>query len=132
MIKNTNIQVVASALIRMYIEGGEGNILIITGNEERNYYIQFAGSRGEPFLMCEAVGNKYLLPEHELDHPQIDRLTQMGWEQNPDDPSANLQMVCEVSNDRDRIHLGEKVLQAFNEVYGLAPDCDLDVDIILE
>jgi hypothetical protein len=66
-----------SVLGELYQSGGDGNFAIF--HLGPLYYIQVAVNRGGSPAYCEAVGNHYLDPEHQLSGSQIDMLNRLGW-----------------------------------------------------
>ena len=67
------IKAITVALRRIVEEGGEHNFFILCADEAKNYYVQFAASRGETTVRAEAVSNLYLEPTHMLS-PRRSRL----------------------------------------------------------
>jgi hypothetical protein len=53
-----------------------GKALVLTYDEARNYYLQFAVDEGG--LFCEVVHNKYLEPAYQFSGDDIAKLLELG------------------------------------------------------
>jgi hypothetical protein len=75
--RDGELQPLLHALARIVVEGtpGAGSFVIIEGG---GAFVQFAGTRGDTELWCEAVSNHYLDPERRLEAEQIERLHRNG------------------------------------------------------
>src|SRR5581483_1899263 len=75
--------------------------LIVQGEEDENYYVQFAmRTQPQPILYGEAVSNAFLSPEQKLGEEQIAELRRLGWS-NPHDDQGNWWTEIEVETDGD-------------------------------
>lgn len=90
--------------------------VILRGDERRGYYVQFAVDEGG--LMCEAVHNKYLEPEHRLSDDQVERLLELGWEEPGKDDERSFWRWFEPASDADIHEILRLAFQALYEVYG--------------
>ena len=101
--------------------GGGHNFIILRADEAKNYYVQFAASRGEPIVRAEAVSNLYLEPAHMLSPRQSKALLALGW--NPPTPgqSPNFYRDWEVRDAKTRRQMARLALQTLVEIYGFAP-----------
>lgn len=124
------ISIIEESLRRIQQEGGRGNFVIFTVDEQKNYYIQISAVCGQPTFSAEAVSNTFLNPEFALDDRQIERLKALGWQANPghnffrDDWQA-FDVV-------ERTEIAEEVMRTLIEVYVWQPDQPLEIDLVLE
>ena len=132
MTRELNIRKIAEGLSRLFYEGGDDNFMIVTGDEERNYYLQFAASAGDPVMMIQAVNNTFLHGKDALSQEQIDWLLAIGFEQDEEDPDMNLQMFVNADDDETWEELGEMVVEILTDVYGVSPDVSYDIEIIVD
>jgi hypothetical protein len=102
--------------------GFEGQHVIFHGDEERNYYVQFAVDEGG--LFCEAVYNYYLEPENHLTGDQVARLLALGWSP-PEDEEQNFFRIFQPTSDEDLRAIVALARRAFIEVYGLPEDAPI-------
>jgi hypothetical protein len=124
------IKSIVTALRRIQEEGGSGNFVIFTAGAKENYYIQFAGGVGEPKLYAEAVSNECLEPALWLNEDQIARLQSMGW--NPPTGTPNFHREWQATTDSDRLVIASAVMLTFVEIYGVSPDRELDINLVLQ
>ena len=105
--------------------------MIVTGDEEKNYYIQFAASAGDPLMMVEVVNNTYLDKQYMLSGTQVDWLLSIGFAQDEEDPEMNLQMFVHIDDEEARDELGELAVEVLTDIYGVAPDVVFDIEVNL-
>jgi hypothetical protein len=128
-----NLTAIASSIRRMYLEGGDGNFLIISLPEEENIFVQMAAPRGEPNLYVEAANNSAftLAPERRLTETQIQRMYERGWRPPAAEPDHNFSTHWQAFNDEDRRQIAYDVLETFAEVYSVPPGQPLQVEVNL-
>jgi len=130
-----NLTIIVESLKRIYEEGGENNYVNFSasaGPGRGYYYIQLAGNRGQALLDAEAVGNKNLESNLILDEKQLLRLQSMGWNPPlPGDSVGNFYREWEASDDNERLAIAKSIMRTFVEIYGIAPDAPLEVDLYL-
>jgi hypothetical protein len=114
-----NLQIIVTSLRRIQEEGGSDNFVIFLIDKEGNYYIQFAGSRGESELHAEAVSNQFLVPKYKLTEGQITLLETIGWNPPSSSPdgSPNFYRGYEASTDNERQIIAHDVIRTMTEVY---------------
>jgi len=102
-------------------EGGGHNFIILRADEAKNYYVQFAASRGETTVRAEAVSNLYLEPAHMLSPRRSKALLALGW--NPPTPgqSPNFYRDWEVRDEQTRREMARLAIRTLVEIYGLKP-----------
>lgn len=124
-----NLVVMAQSLKQVQEEGGQANAVIFTADPERNYYVQFAGAKGQPELYAEAVSNQYIPQAYALSDEQSAQLEAMGWSLQP---GGNYIREFEASSDDERMAIAKEVLRVFVEVYGVSADAYIDANLILQ
>jgi len=115
------IEAITVALRRIVEEGATHNFIILRADEAKNYYVQFAASRGETTVRAEAVSNLYLEPAHMLSPRRSKALLALGW--NPPTPgqSPNFYRDWEVRDAETRREMARLALRTLIEIYGLKP-----------
>ena len=115
------IRAITLALRRIVEEGGEHNFFILRADEAKNYYVQFAASRGETTARAEAVSNLYLEPADMLSLRRSKALPALGW--NPPTPgqSPNFYRDWDVRDEKTRRQMARRAMRTLVEIYGLAP-----------
>jgi hypothetical protein len=97
-----------------------GEYLIISADDERNYYTQYRTD--EKGLWCEAVSNQWLEPEHALEPQQISRLAELGWKA----PEENLpNWWWAAPEDTSLEAVATLTLETLTSVYGAQPAKEL-------
>ena len=115
------IGAITLALRRIAEEGGGHNFFILRADEAKNYYVQFAASRGETTARAEAVSNLYLEPADMLSLRRSKALPALGW--NPPTPgqSPNFYRDWDVRDEKTRRQMARRAMRTLVEIYGLAP-----------
>ena len=126
-----NVATIATLLQRIQEEGGTGNFVVFIADAEANYYIQFAGEASEPELYAEAVSNEFLEPKFKLNQDQISALQALGWSA-PSSDRVNFYRDWHATNHEHRVHIAREVMRTFSEIYGIAPDQPLSVNLGLQ
>jgi len=124
----SQVESILDVLYRLQTEGGDGNFAIFTVNEEKNYYLQVSAQAGATQLYCEAVGDAYLKPENKLNPEQYLGLIRYGWVRT----AGNYTFIEEVHSPETRQSLADFIHKTLTTVYGLNPQAELDVELILE
>lgn len=121
----TDVEIVRALrkLLRDRIDAG--TYVILNGDGDRNYYIQFALQKG--VLFCEAVHNRYLAPEDRLTLGHARRLVGLGW-RKPGKGHRNWFRTFEPKGARDFKSLVGLTRQAFREAYGLPEGAALTLE----
>jgi hypothetical protein len=126
------IGALATMLERLLEEGGDHNFIILHADEAKNYFVQFAGSRGEAIVRGEAVSNLYLEPAHMLDPKRSKALRALGW--NPPTPgqSPNFYRDWDARDTRTRRQMARLALRTLVEIYGLEPSARVGCKLFLD
>lgn len=118
-------QEIAEALQKLVSDAvTAGTFVVLEGDTDRNYYIQFAmqGDR----LFCEAVSNQYLEPENQLSQEQLRTLENLGWRE-PEYEAQNWFRTFRPVQPDDYIEIVRLARKAFTDVYGLESDAPLSM-----
>lgn len=122
---------IAYALRQVCEEGGQENFAIFEVDKKRNYYVQVAGSCGDPEIYGEAASNNLLTPQDALDEQQIDLLASLGW--HPPSPNdLNFYQVWVASSKDAYQPVAYGILQTLIQVYGFSADQEISVNVTLE
>jgi hypothetical protein len=122
-VRNPSDDEIVEALQKLISDQVEASThVILVGDSERNYYIQFAlqGDR----LFCEAVSNLYLEPANELTDAQLRTLENLGWRE-PEHEGQNWFRTFRPASADDFGEIVSLVRSAFVEVYRLPSDAEL-------
>ena len=110
-------------------EGGRGNFVVFEADSGANYYIQFAGQKGDSSLYGEAVGNDFISEGYKLNaEPACPTTRQLGWSA----AGANYSQRWEAASDAERETIAQLVVQTLRDVYGIDPTQSLQVRLSLE
>ena len=115
-------------LTKMVYEGGKGNFLIINQGPR---YLQLMSELGGTTLICEAVSNAYLPPDHILSPIQIQSLEENGFSK-PQSADQNFQRVCDLSRPEYFHQLAHFILSILVNVYKCSPKDGWNYEITLE
>jgi len=112
---------ITAALRRIVEEGSDHNFVILHADDSKNYYVQFAGSRGQAVVRGEAVSNHYLEPAHMLSPKRSKALLALGW--NPPAPGQDMNFYrdWDARSAKTRRQMARLAMQTLVEIYGLAP-----------
>jgi hypothetical protein len=113
----------AQLLSRLLSEGGQGNFAIASFEQ---YFVQFAGGRGDLTLHVEAVSNSYLPPTQHLAHAQIAALQAAGFLLDPQIGNFVL------NANPDESFAAQVAGTVLREVYGVPLDAALKVELTFE
>lgn len=103
-----------------YAERGDydAKSVILTADDRRNYYVQFACAEGG--LFCEVVHNKYLEPEHAFTGDEIAKLLALGFDA-PDHEDQNLFRIFQPDTEDDYGAIVSLVRTVVTDFFGLPP-----------
>ena len=119
---------IARALQKLVAYGERGDYdaksVVLTVDESRNYYVQFAVDEGG--LFCEVVHNKYLAPEHAFTGDDIAKLLALGFDA-PEHDDQNLFRVFQPTRDDDYLAILSLVRAVVTDFFGLPPEHPLQL-----
>lgn len=112
---------ISEALGRIVEQGGSHNFVILEADERKNYFVQFAGSRGEAIVRAEAVSNLYLEPSDILSPRQTKALLAMGWHRPKPGQSPNFYRDWDARDVKTRRQMAREAMRTLVAIYGLEP-----------
>ena len=98
--------------------------VVLTADDARNYYIQFAVDEGG--LFCEVVHNKYLAPEHASTGDDVAKLLALGFG-GPTREDQNLFQVFQPTNEDDYAAIVNIVRTVVTDFFGLPSEHPLQL-----
>ncbi|MBN2499277.1 MAG: hypothetical protein JXB38_00840 [Anaerolineales bacterium] len=125
------IDQIVAALEQIQTAGGTGNFVIFDVDVQKNYYVQASGQPNDPGLVIEAVSNEYLAAADRLSEAQEDQMAFLGWDA-PDGQQVNYTLEANVETTAQRQQLAEKIYATLSEVYGMQPNEELEINLVLE
>ena len=125
------IDQIIAALEKIQTAGGTGNFVIFDVDVQKNYYVQASGQPNDPHLVIEAVSNEYLAAADRLSEEQEDQMAFLGWDA-PDGQQVNYTLEANVKTAAQRRQLAKKICATLADVYGLQPDGELEINLVLE
>ena len=119
---------ICSGLLELTREGGPGNFMVISSGD---IYVQFAGSPGNPQLLCESISNQYLPKKQQMSRKDIETLKGMGFVLGGDQ-IENFSRAYEITSEKQARELAGVTLQILQKVYGIKPADELQIEVSLE
>jgi hypothetical protein len=122
-----NVALIADNIKKIQTEGGDDNFVVFEFTPE--IYIQFAGHKGDDYILGEAVSNEFLT-NNKLDEKQITSLVDLHWNM-PDDERTNFHREFFVANDNYRLKLALYVMEIIEKIYRIEPPIEIGIQIQL-
>lgn len=119
---------ILSGLLDLTREGGPGNYLVVSAGE---IWLQFAGSPGNPQVLCESISNEYLSDELKIPAKGLKKLKTLGFVLGGD-TIRNFSRTYEVVNQKQARDLAGLTLRILEEVYGVPRSAEVHIEISLE
>src|SRR5579863_1479234 len=94
-------------------------------------YVQFAGSPGNPQVLCESISNEYLPKKLQMSKTDVQKLKKLGFALGGD-KIQNFSRTYEITNEDQARELAEATLRILKEIYGLQPAAELQIELSLE
>ena len=117
-----------SGLLDLTREGGPGNFMVVSAGD---IYVQFAGSPGNPQVLCESISNEYLPKKLQMSKTDVQKLKKLGFALGGD-KIQNFSRTYEITNEDQARELAEATLRILKEIYGLQPAAELQIELSLE
>lgn len=114
-------------LRRLLTEGGTGNYLVVSVGE---VYVQFAASRGEQQIYCEAVSNQFLPPSMRLNEDRISQMRSLGFEIGRGSP--NFSRTFYIVDSQELREIARTGLSVLSDVYGIPSSSMIQFELNLE
>ncbi len=117
-----------SGLLDLMSEGGPGNFMVVSAGD---VYVQFAGSPGNPKILCESISNEYLPQKSKMSKKDIETLKTLGFVLGGDQ-IENFSRSYEIPTEDQARELADVTVRILKEVYGVAPDGEVQIELSLE
>lgn len=119
---------VYSGLLALMSEGGPGNFMVLSAGD---IYVQFAGSPGNPHILCESISNEYLPKKSKMSKKGVAMLKSLGFVLGGDQ-IENFSRTYEIPTENQARELADVAVRILREVYGVEPDGDVQIELSLE
>ena len=119
---------ISSGLLDITREGGPGNFLVVSAGD---IYVQFAGSPGNPRVVCESISNEYLPKNLKVSSESIDHLKSFGFTLGGDE-IQNFSHTFEILREEQAQEVAELAVRILREVYGLKKTAEVQIEVSLE
>lgn len=125
--KDSNETRIIKHLEELMKKGGEGSFLIISAGE---FYMQFARVSSSD-IYAEAVSEDFLHEGFDFTEQMINSLYRYGLfkaepEYDDDYEGRNYSGIWKASDEKEIAPIAKKIIEIFENVYGLSDDCNLD------
>ncbi len=117
-----------SGLLDLMSEGGPANFMVVSSGD---IYVQFAGNPGNPHILCESISNQYLPKKLQMSKKRIEKLKSLGFVLGGDQ-IENFSCAYEIPTEQQARELADLAVRILQEVYGVAPGADLQIELSLE
>jgi len=117
-----------SGLLDLMSEGGPGNFMVVSAGD---IYVQFAGSPGNPNILCESISNEYLPKRSKMPKKGVKTLKSLGFVLGGDQ-IENFSRTYEIPTEDQAREVATLAVRILGEIYGVAPDGDVQVELSLE
>ena len=117
-----------SGLLDLMSEGGPGNFMVVSSGD---VYVQFAGSPGNPKILCESISNEYLPQKSKMSKKDIETLKKLGFVLGGDQ-IENFSRSYEIPTEAQARELADVAVRILKDVYGVAADGEVQIELSLE
>ena len=117
-----------SGLLDLMSEGGPGNFMVVSSGD---VYVQFAGSPGNPKILCESISNEYLPQKSKMSKKDIETLKKLGFVLGGDQ-IENFSRSYEIPTEEQARELADVAVRILKDVYGVAADGEVQIELSLE
>jgi len=117
-----------SGLLDLTREGGPGNFMVVSCGD---VYVQFAGSPGNPKVVCESISNEYLPKKLKMSAQSIEHLKSFGFALGGEQ-IENFSRSFEITTEKQAHAVAEIALRILQEVYEIPRNAELQIEISLE
>ena len=117
-----------SGLLDLTREGGPGNFMVVSAGD---VYVQFAGSPGNPQLVCECIASEYLPPKLKIPAKGVKKLKTLGFVLGGGE-IKNFSNTFPMSTEDEARELAQLTARILDEVYGVPLTADVQVELSLE
>lgn len=117
-----------SGLLDLMSEGGPGNFMVISSGD---VYVQFAGSPGNPKILCESISNEYLPQKSKMSKKDIETLKKLGFVLGGDQ-IENFSRSYEIPTEEQARELADVAVRILRDAYGVTADGEVQIELSLE
>jgi hypothetical protein len=117
-----------SGLLDLMSEGGPGNFMVVSSGD---IYVQFAGSPGNPHILCESISNEYLPQKSKMSKKDVETLKSFGFVLGGDQ-IENFSRSYEIPTEDQARGLADLTVRILREIYGVAPGAEVQIELSLE
>jgi len=117
-----------SGLLDLMSEGGPGNFMVVSSGD---VYVQFAGSPGNPKILCESISNEYLPQKSKMSKKDIETLKKLGFVLGGDQ-IENFSRSYEIPTEEQARELADVAVRILRDVYGVTADGEVQIELSLE
>jgi hypothetical protein len=119
---------ICSGLLDLTREGGPGNFMVVSSGD---IYVQFAGSPGNPQVVCESIANEYLPKKLKMSAAAVKKLKKFGFTLGGDD-IKNFSHTFALSTEDEARELAQLTSRILEEIYAVEPTADVQIELSLE
>jgi len=120
---------ICSGLLDLTREGGPGNFMVVSCGE---IYVQFAGSPGNPQVLCESISGKFLPKKLKVSSAALKKkLKTLGFALSGGEIET-FSRGYEVMTEKQAHELAKLALEILKDAYGVAKDAELQIELSLE
>jgi hypothetical protein len=119
---------ISSGLLDLTREGGPGNFMVVSCGE---IYVQFAGSPGNPQVLCESISGKYLPRKLKVSSVALKKkLKSLGFALGGE--IETFSRSCEVMTEKQADEVAKLAVKILRDAYGVAKDGEVQIELSLE
>ena len=119
---------ISSGLLDLTRDGGPGNFMVVSCGE---IYVQFAGSPGNPQVLCESISAKFLPKKLKISSVALKKkLKSMGFELGGE--IETFSRAYEVVTEKQADDVAKLTMKVFRDAYGVAKDGEVQIELSLE
>ena len=119
---------ISSGLLDLTREGGPGNFMVVSCGE---IYVQFAGSPGNPQVLCESISGKFLTKKPKVSNVALKKkLKSMGFELGGE--IETFSRAYEVMTEKQAHEVAKLAVKVLRDAYGVAKDGEVQIELSLE
>jgi hypothetical protein len=117
-----------SGLLDLTREGGPGNFMVISAGD---IYVQFAGSPGNPQVVCESIANEYLPKPLKMSAAAVQKLKKLGFKLGGDD-IKNFSQAFPLSTEEEARKLAKLTKRILKEIYAVELAAEVQIELSIE
>lgn len=119
---------ICSGLLDLTQEGGPGNFMVVSCGD---VYVQFAGSPGNPQVLCESISGKYLPKKLKISSVALKKkLKTLGFALGGE--IETFSRAYEVMTEKQARELAKLAVKILQDAYGVGKDGEVQIELSLE